>query len=192
MGAVASELCLALFCEACDGARTGGFQPEIKGALAAVGAEKFSLDKFHKNARVELRFMNEFAIAVDSCVSTTPASLPGTDAGDQAASAGGTMASPSADLSSSKTAGQSEANGMPQVAAFRMLCEAHCRREIEARVVCLVSQGTHVELQKTVTSSRLYENLTAAAPCMAVYDVKMPSYAGSSTTKTTFSPKSPC
>ena len=61
---------------------------------------------------------------------------------------------------------------MSQVAAFRLLCEAHCRREIEARVVCLVSQGTHVELQKTVTSTRLYENLTAAAPCMAVYDVK--------------------
>ena len=79
---------------------------------------------------------------------------------------------------------------MSQLAAFRQLCEAHCRREIEARVVLLASQGTHVELQKTVTSSRLYANLTAAAPCMAVYDVKMPSYAGSSTTKT-FSPKSP-
>ncbi len=59
----------------------GFYQPEIKGAMAAVGAQRFSLDRFHKTGRVELRFMNEFAVTLNSFASQTPGSLPGTDAG---------------------------------------------------------------------------------------------------------------
>ena len=59
-----------------------------------------------------------------------------------------------------------------QLSAFRRSCEEHCQREIEARIVFLASHGSHIELQKSLTSCRLYQNLTAAAPCMAVYDVK--------------------
>ena len=38
--------------------------------------------------------------------------------------------------------------------------------------MCLVADGTHQEIKANVTSSRLYQNLTASVPCMGFYDVK--------------------
>ena len=58
------------------------------------------------------------------------------------------------------------------MAQFRQECEKVCRREFDARVVILVADGTHTEIKANMTSTRLYQNLTDAAPCMGFYDVK--------------------
>ena len=56
--------------------------------------------------------------------------------------------------------------------SFRGQREQHVAREIEARLVCLVADGAHQEVKANVTSTRLYQNLTASVPCMGFYDVK--------------------
>ena len=58
------------------------------------------------------------------------------------------------------------------LAAFRTQCEKHCARELEARLVSLVAEGSHIEIKASVTSTRLYQNLTDSVPCMGFYDVK--------------------
>ena len=59
------------------------------------------------------------------------------------------------------------------MSSFRTECEEHCRRELEARLVLLVMEGDHMEIQKSVTTTRLYHNLTEYVPFMGLYDVKM-------------------
>ena len=59
-----------------------------------------------------------------------------------------------------------------ELAGFRAQCEIHCRKELDARVVSLVAEGTGVEIQATVTSTRLYKNLTEEVPFMGFYDCK--------------------
>ena len=56
--------------------------------------------------------------------------------------------------------------------AFRGNCEAHCRKELAARLVAFVAEGTHSEIKVSVAQTRLYQNLTGNATCMAFYDVK--------------------
>ena len=53
-----------------------------------------------------------------------------------------------------------------------MDCEKCARRELDARVVVVLAEGTHAEIKANVASTRLYQNLTEAAPCMGFYDVK--------------------
>ena len=55
---------------------------------------------------------------------------------------------------------------------FRTQCEKACLFELEGRLVPLVAQGSHVEINANVTSTRLYRNLTEAVPLIAFYDVK--------------------
>ena len=59
-----------------------------------------------------------------------------------------------------------------RLSSFRSECEAHCRRELEARMISLVATGDHVEIRQSVTTTRLYQNLTESVPFMAFYDVK--------------------
>ena len=39
-------------------------------------------------------------------------------------------------------------------------------------MVLIVAGGTHTEIIASVTATRLYQNMTEEAPCMAFYDVK--------------------
>ena len=61
-----------------------------------------------------------------------------------------------------------------ELSAFREQhwCEQHCLRELEARMVLLVAEGTHAEIKASVTTTRLYQHLTESVPCMGFYDVK--------------------
>ena len=58
------------------------------------------------------------------------------------------------------------------MSCFRADCEQHCRRELEARLVALVTEGDHADIKKSVTATRLYVNLTDEVPFMGFYDVK--------------------
>ena len=58
------------------------------------------------------------------------------------------------------------------MSCFRKECEEHCKREIEARMIFLVTEGDHLELKSSITKTRLYSNLTEEVPFMAFYDVK--------------------
>ena len=44
--------------------------------------------------------------------------------------------------------------------------------DIDARLICLTSDGGHPEMSKKVLNTRLFENLTHAVRFMAFYDVK--------------------
>ena len=59
-----------------------------------------------------------------------------------------------------------------QVTSSRAQCEEYCRRELEVRLVVLVSEGDHAEIRNSVTNTRLYQNLTDEVPFMGFYDVK--------------------
>ena len=56
--------------------------------------------------------------------------------------------------------------------AFTQECEAQCRRELDSRIVTLLMSGSHVEINADVTSTRLYQNMTAATRSMGFYEVK--------------------
>ena len=58
------------------------------------------------------------------------------------------------------------------MAAFRIQCEKHCLGELEARLVSIVAEGSHVANIASVTNTRLYQNMFPSVSCMAVYDVK--------------------
>ena len=58
------------------------------------------------------------------------------------------------------------------VTAFRKQCEQACQKEIDGRVVLLVATGADVEIRATVTTTRLYQNLTADTTVVGFYDVK--------------------
>ena len=57
--------------------------------------------------------------------------------------------------------------------AFQKDAEANVAAEIDARLVCLTTDGSHPELtQDKVSSTRLYANLTRYVRFMGFYDVK--------------------
>ena len=150
----------------------GMYQPEIKGALSGTASQKYSVEQFNKAARVNTRFTTPFFVAYDSLLGTPSAvSVCAADGergrtDDSAASKGADSAGSQHECHAEKTSKETD------LTAFRTQCELHCRRELEARLVTLVADGTHVEIKATVTNTRLYQNMTASAPCMAFYGVK--------------------
>ena len=58
------------------------------------------------------------------------------------------------------------------IANFRVQCEAHCKQELEARVVALVREGNGAEIAASVSRTRQYTNLTEHVPMMSFYDAK--------------------
>jgi hypothetical protein len=154
----------------------GLYQPEIKGALSGTSADKYSVEKFHKGTRVNQRFTKAFLVAHDSILGLS------SSASACAAAGQGGHTDDSAAAKAAESAGsqkqESQAEKKPQdsketdLQAFRSQCEKHCLRELEARLVSIVAEGSHVEINASVTSTRLYQNLTDAVPCMAFYDVK--------------------
>ena len=152
----------------------GLYQPEIKGSLQMIAGDKYSVEKFHKSTRVHQRFTTLFLVAYDSLVATPSAASAGgaeSQGGEEEArqQGDGSVGSQKQDCQAEKNKVDSKETDL---AAFRTQCEKHCTRELEARLVSLVAEGSHIEIKASVTSSRLYQNLTDSVPCMAFYDVK--------------------
>ena len=116
----------------------GFFQPEIKGALSGIGAEKFSIDQFHKGARVSQRFAENFRVALDSIVVPSQAVSADASAGQDelladsqnSEAAVAETQGPQAETKKSDTKGD-------ELAAFRQACEQHCARELAGDVFYL-------------------------------------------------------
>ena len=128
------------------------------------------MEKFLATTRVQQRFTQPFTVAYDSLIGKTTATT-GASAEDEAASAATTEGAaakeaPEADGAGSKTSREAA------VANFRAQCEAHCKQELEARVVALVREGNGVEIAASVSKTRLYANLTEHVPMMCFYDAK--------------------
>ena len=91
---------------------------------------------------------------------TTPS---GASAEDEAASAA-TKEEAAKEASEADGAGSAvnkkTASREEDIANFRALSEAHCKQELEARVVALVREGNGVEIAASVSKTRLYANLT--------------------------------
>ena len=117
------------------------------------------------------RFFENFQIAYDSHVATPNATA-------EAATADGCQAAATADCAKAlgqELAAEDKKKGevtQNEMTSFRQACEAACQEEINARVVMLVAEGTQAEIHASVTSTRLYKNLTEAAAVMGFYDVK--------------------
>ena len=58
------------------------------------------------------------------------------------------------------------------MSVFRNQCEQHCTRELDARMVTLLAEGSHAEIKASVATTRLCNNSTEDVPCMAFYGVK--------------------
>ena len=155
----------------------GLYASEIKGALANTSADRFSVEKFNKGTRVNLRFTTKFSVAYDSIVGN-PQAAESADAGEvEDGPTDDSAAQKAMEIAgSNKKDNQAEKHKQDgketELSAFRTQCEKHCLRELEARLVPLVAEGTHVEIKANVTSTRLYQNLTESVPLMAFYDVK--------------------
>ena len=133
---------------------------------------------FTKTTRVNQRFATAFKVAYDSLEAVSTAgkttegsSQPGPGIGGQTAASAGSKPSPPANSGDNEDK-RPELSREIQLASFRSDCEEHCRRELEARLVALVVDGDHLDMQKSVTEARLYQNLTESVPLMGFYDVK--------------------
>ena len=126
---------------------------------------------FHEATRVKQKFSTPFQVAYDSLCGK-PEGAPE----EQPAPAEGTPSAGSAP--EAKTEGGTEKKKVDRetkdldIHQFRDSCEKHCCQELEARLVAMVAEGDHVEIKNSLTSTRLYQNLTAEVPLMAFYDVK--------------------
>ena len=151
-----------------------------------TSADKYTVDKFLKasvetflkSTRVKQRFTTAFRIAYDSldgppaAASADAAAGPGGH-GDE--SAGSNAAESAGSQKQESQAEKKHQDSMvTELSAFREQhwCEQHCLRELEARMVLLVADGTHAEIKASVTTTRLYQHLAESAPCMGFYDVK--------------------
>ncbi|CAK0858880.1 unnamed protein product, partial [Prorocentrum cordatum] len=143
---------------------SGLYAPEIKGALSAITAGKYTAEKFWEADRVKKRFHAEFIVAYKKAAPKTVSS----DMADP-------EAPPSATSAGSAEAAVKHAEGTaPDAqAAFKAQIEAHCQREMEARMVILTSDGRHDELCASVVSTELHANLESGdGRFVAVYDPK--------------------
>ena len=153
----------------------GLYLAEIRGALQGASADRYSVERFNKAARVNLRFTTPFQIAYDALVG-----LQSAESADAAAGPGGysdeSAGSKAAESADSKHESQAEENRHDsretKMSSFRRQCEQYCARELEARMVLVVAQGTNTDIQTIVTNTHLYHNLTMDASVMAFYDVK--------------------
>ena len=125
-----------------------------------------------------LRFKQPFRMAYDSHVVLSFPASADADVGPGGCSAE-SAGSKAAESAGSQQEGHAEKNNhdsrvttRSQLSVFRNQCEQHCTRELDARLVTLIAEGTHAEIKASVTTTRLYKNLTENVPCMAFYDVK--------------------
>jgi hypothetical protein len=153
----------------------GMYLLEIRAALHGPMAERYSVERFNKTNRVNQRFFMPFQVSYDSLLGLTNAASADAAAGpggyiDESA---GSKAAESADSTQDRQAEKNRHDSREtQKSVFRRQCEQHCVRELEARMVLVVAEGSHAEIETRVTNTNLYHNLTEDASCMAFYDVK--------------------
>ena len=154
----------------------GVYRAEIKGALASIGQEKYSTEKFQKCSRVTTLFTTPFSIAYDSLVSARAAAEKNEEGGNNDENSKGKVAESASfeefNIPESQKAENKEINRQGDLARFRQTCAEHCEVEINSRLVTMVATGESVETQNTVTNTRLYQNLTDSVAFMGLYDVK--------------------
>ncbi len=153
----------------------GQYLAEIRGALQGASADRYSVERFNKAARVNLRFTTPFLIAYDSLVA-----LQHAESADAVVGPGGfsdeSVWSNMAESADKKHESQAEENRHDsretKMSSLRRQCEQYCARELEARMVLVVAQEANTDIQTIVTKTHLYQNLTMDASVMAFYDVK--------------------
>ena len=124
---------------------------------------------------MSVRFTTPFRIAYDSLIGLRcPVSVdedagPGGYSADSAGSNAAASAGSPQEAHAEKNTHDSKVTNL---SVFRTECEHHCARELEARMVSLLAAGSHTELNASLTSTRLYKNLTEDVSLMAFYDVK--------------------
>jgi hypothetical protein len=152
----------------------GTFNPEIKGALAGVGQDKYSLDKFQSGARVDTVFTAPFKIAYERLIAVKKAAekVEGENNDEKSKEEPESESLGQSNIPGSQTAEAKEINRLGQVERFRKDCASFCETEIQSRLVSVIATGTASDIAKSVTDTCLYRNLTDAVSFMALYDVK--------------------
>ena len=148
---------------------------EIRGALQGAAADRYSVERFNKAARVNLRFTTPFLIAYDSLVGLQQAESADAVVGPGGFSdeSAGTNMAVSADKTHESQAEEKRHDSRETtMSSFRRQCEQHCARELEARMVLIVAEGANTDIKTAVTNTHLYHNFTMDASVMAFYDVK--------------------
>ena len=112
----------------------GFFQPEIKGALSGIGAEKFSIDQFHKGARVKQRFSENFNVALDSIVGPSQAASADASAGQDELLVDSQNSEAAVAEKQEPQAETKKSDLKDELAVFRQACEQHCARELAGDV----------------------------------------------------------
>jgi hypothetical protein len=144
----------------------GMYVLEIRAKLHGPMAERYSVERFNKTNRVNQRFFMPFQISYDSLLGLTNAASADAAAGpggyiDESA---GSKAAESADSTQDRQAEKNRHDSREtHVSVFRRQCEQHCVRELEARMVLMVAEGSHDEIKTSVTNTQLYHNLTEDA-----------------------------
>ena len=124
---------------------------------------------------MSVRFATPFSIACDSLIGLGCPVLVGEDAGPVgyiAESAGSNAAASAGSQQEAPSEKNPHDSKVTNLSVFKTTCEHHCARELEARMVSLLADGSHNELKASLTNTRLYQNLSEDVPLMAFYDVK--------------------
>ena len=129
------------------------------------------MDQFHKASRVSQRFFERFQIAYDSLVGSPKGSSEQDKADNATEAATADAAQGIGEEMAAENKKKTEVM-QSQVDLFRLQCEKACQKEIDARVVLLVAEGSGVDIRDSLTKTRLYQNLTEAATVMGFHDVK--------------------
>ena len=147
------------------------YASELKGALAqVVGPAAYKPEKFQAAERVKHRFTTDFEAAAKSY----RLEIGFATAADQDPKADPTAASAEAEKKKAEDkSGKALAASAGDKQEFRAEVEARVRKDLQARLVVLTKDGGHPELQASVTSTELYQNLlSTGCRFMGVYDPK--------------------
>ena len=145
------------------------YAAELKGALTVTSTNKgaeWTWAKFHDTDRVKKRFLDSF-VAVYDLFAFKPDKVVEPVAGAQAE-----VKEKEEQLEVKEKV--KKADRSTRLTEFRADAEAKVGAEIDSRMVSLTQDGTHDELTASLSSSRLYMNLTQTqqVKLMGFYDVK--------------------
>jgi hypothetical protein len=147
------------------------YQPEIKGAIAKTGINKWTWQNFFECDRPKKRFAEAFRLSYSK--------IDGKESsGEQTEETRikeGEEEKEEGIATQDKQLGQTSntVEKSSKLSAFRKDVEKSVEDTLAERVVVLTLDGEHPELQNAVTGCRLYKNLSAVgARLMGFYDVK--------------------
>ena len=150
----------------------GFYTAEIAGALSQPKSERYNIEKFYKGLRISKRFCEPFHVAYDSLVGCPKG---GSDEKKADTEKTGAATADGAKAIAQEVAAEEKKKlevSPSDVTTFRAQCENACKQEIDARVVLIVAEGTAVEINASLTQTRLYQNLSESSTVMGFYDIK--------------------